>query len=190
MQQLVIALGITAFASAAPLAQSGGQKPAEQHGGQKPAEQHAVKGDHNMMMMDADFAYLMAKHHRGGIEMTKLEESRGASAHVKGLAAKIRQGQERDLPTLSQYGTKAKKDGMVATHEKQMDKEHQATMAKLKAASGEGLDKAFAAEMAKHHQKALEMIKQAHLTDAKLKQTADKMSAEQKQELEELKKVQ
>ena len=181
MHQLVIALGITALAIAAPLAQTSGQKP---------ADQHAAKGDHSMMMMDAEFAYLMAKHHRGGIEMSKLEESRGASAQVKGLAAKIRQGQERDLPTLSQHGTKAKKDGMVATHEKQMEKEHQATMAKLKSSTGEGLDRAFAAEMAKHHQMAFEMIKQAHLTDPKLKQMADKMSAEQKQELEELKKVQ
>ena len=181
MRKLVIALGITALAITAPFAQTGGQKP---------ADQHAAKGDHNMMMMDAEFAYLMAKHHRGGIEMSKLEESRGVSAQVKGLAAKIRQGQERDLPTLSQYGTKAKKDGMVATHEAQMEKEHQATMAKLKSATGEGLDKAFAAAMAKHHQMAFEMIKQAHLTDAKLKQMTDKMSAEQKQELEELKKVQ
>ena len=181
MRKLVIALGITALAAAVPLAQGSGQKP---------ADQHAAKGDHAMMLMDADFAYLMAKHHRGGIEMSKLEESRGASAQVKNLAAKIRKGQERDLPTLSQYGTKAKKDGMVATHEKQMEKEHQATMANLKSATGEGLDKAFAAEMAKHHQMAFEMIKQAHLTDAKLKQMADKMSAEQKQELEELKKVQ
>lgn len=180
MRQLVIAFGISALAINAPLAQSGGQKPA------MPAPQ----GDHSMMLMDADFAYLMAMHHRGGIEMTKLEESRGESTQVKGLAAKIRQGQERDLPTLSQHGTKAKKEGTAGTHEKQMQKEHQATMAKLKRAAGNGLDKAFAEEMAKHHQKALEMIKQAHLTDTKLKQMADKMAAEQKQELQDLKKVQ
>ena len=94
------------------------------------------------------------------------------------------------MPTLSQHGRNAKKDGMVASHEKQMETEHQATMAKLKSNRGSALDKAFADEMAKHHQKALEMIKQAHLTDPKLKQMADKMAAEQKQELHELKKVQ
>ncbi len=143
-----------------------------------------------MVLMDADFAYLMAKHHRAGIEMAKLEESRGESTQVKALSAKIRQGQERDLPVLSQHGNKAKNEGMVATHEKQMEKEHQATMAKLKSATGNGLDKTFAEEMAKHHQKALEMIKQAHLTDPKLKQMADKMAAEQKQELQELKQHQ
>lgn len=180
MRRLLVALGITALIVTVPVAQSGGQKPA----------QTAPQGDHSMMLMDADFAYLMVKHHRGGIEMAKTEESRGSSSEVKALAAKIRQGQERDLPTLTQYGNKAKKGGMIASHEKQMDKEHQASMAKLKAASGNALDKAFAEEMSKHHQKALEMIKQAHLTDAKLKQTTDKMAAEQKQELQELKKVQ
>ena len=155
MRALILALAISAIGVALPQAQSAGQKPA-----QPPAKtDHSMtKTDHSMMLMDADFAYLMAKHHRGGIEMSKLEESRGASAQVKNLAAKIRKGQERDLPTLSQYGTKAKKDGMVATHEKQMEKEHQATMANLKSATGEGLDKAFAAEMAKHHQMAFEKI--------------------------------
>lgn len=187
MRALTLALAISSIGVAFPQAQSAGQKPT-----QPPAKtDHSMtKTDHSMMLMDADFAYLMAKHHRGGIEMAKLEESRGTSAQVKGLASKIRQGQERDLPTLSQHGTKAKKGGMVATHEKQMEKEHQATMAKLKSATGDALDKAFAAEMAKHHQMALEMIKQAHLTDPKLKQMAEKMSAEQKLELEELKKVQ
>jgi uncharacterized protein (DUF305 family) len=179
MRQLVTAFGISALVATTALAQTGS----------KPT-QPASSGDHSMMLMDAEFAYLMAKHHRGGIEMAKLEESRGSSAEVKGLAAKIRKGQERDLPSLSQHGNKAKNDGMVATHEKQMEKEHQATMAKLKSATGNALDEAFAAEMAKHHEKALDMIKQAHLTDAKLKQMTDKMAAEQKQELQELRKFQ
>jgi uncharacterized protein (DUF305 family) len=89
----------------------------------------------------------------------------------------------------NQYGSKAKNSGMVASHEKQMEKEHQASMAKLKSATGGAVDKAFAEEMSKHHQKALDMIKQAHLTDSKLKQTTDKMAAAQKQELAQLKTV-
>ena len=181
MRNVVIALAFTIAAAAAAQAQSGGQKA---------AQPHDMKMDHGMMLMDAEFAYLMAQHHRGGIEMAKLEESRGASAQVKGLAAKIRAGQERDLPELEQHGSKAKKDGDVAAHEKQMQQEHEATMAKLKATSGAALDKAFAEEMSKHHVKAMDMMKQAHLTDAKLKQMTDKMAAEQKQELAELKKVQ
>lgn len=179
MRQLIVAFGITTLAATVAIAQGSGQKPSPS----------APQADHSMMLMDADFAYLMGMHHRSGIEMAKAEEARGSSSEVKRLAAKIRRGQERDLPTLTQYGSKAKNSGMVASHEKQMEKEHQASMAKLKSATGSAVDKAFAEEMSKHHQKALDMIKQAHLTDSKLKQTTDKMAAAQKQELAELKTV-
>lgn len=181
MRQIVFAIAITVIAADAAYAQSGGKAA---------AQQHDSKMDHQMMLMDADFAYLTAQHHRDGIEMSKLEESSGASAQVKSLAAKIRQGQERELPTLTQYGSKANKGGMVAAHEKQMQQESQASMARLKAASGADLDRVFIDEMSKHHQKALEMVKEAHLSDAKLKQLVDRMAAEQKREIEELKKAQ
>ena len=59
----------------------------------------------------------------------------------------------------------------------------------LKSAMGNGFDKKRSPRMAQHHQQILDMTKQAHLTDTKLKQMADKMAAEQKQELQELKKV-
>lgn len=179
MRQLIVAFGITTLTATVAIAQGGGQKPSPS----------AAQADHSMMLMDADFAYLMGMHHRSGIEMAKAEEARGSSSEVKRLAAKIRRGQERDLPTLTQYGSKAKNSGMVASHEKQMEKEHQASMAKLKSATGGAVDKAFAEEMSKHHQKALDMIKQAHLADSRLKQATDKMAAAQKQELAELKTV-
>ncbi len=178
MRQFVLAVVITVLPLTGVLAQPAKQKPSS------PPSQ-----DHTMMLMDAEFAYLAAKHHRGGIEMTRLEESRGTSASVKALAAKIRQGQERDLPAFTAFGAKAAKTPMLVEHEKQMEKEHQASMAKLKSATGAALDQVFAAEMIKHHQKMLGMIKQAHLTDGKLKAVADKMAAEQTRELEELKKV-
>jgi uncharacterized protein (DUF305 family) len=180
MRELILALGIALIAVALPQAQSAGQKP----------NQPTATGDHSVMMMDAEFAHLAAKHHRGGIEISKVEESGGASANVKALAAKIRQGQQRDLPTLTQHGAKAAKNAIVASHEKDMDKEHQSTMAKLKSAKGAALHQAFIAEMIKHHEQMQEMIKQAHLTDQKLKQMVDKMSQEQQQELQELRKLQ
>lgn len=142
-------------------------------------------------MADSEFAHLMAMHHGGGIEMTKMEESAGASAEVKALAAKIRQGQERDLPTLAAEGKKSSKpSAMVATHEKAMHKEHATTMVKMKSAKGAALDKVFVDEMIKHHESALEMIKQSQLKDATLKALADKMAEAQRGELDELRKLQ
>lgn len=63
-------------------------------------------------------------------------------------------------------------------------------MAKLKSAKGAALDRAFAEEMAKHHQMALEMTKQTQFKDGGLKALADKMAKNQQAELQELKKHQ
>lgn len=143
-----------------------------------------------MQMADGDFANLMMRHHRDGIAMAKLEESGGTSAEVKALAAKIRQGQEKDLAELDTFAKKHKPSKMAAMHEKEMEKESAASMAKLKSAKGAALDRAFAEEMAKHHQMALEMTKQTQFKDGGLKALADKMAKNQQAELQELKKHQ
>ena len=149
----------------------------------------AVNAQHQMRMNDGDFADAMAMHHRHGIEMAQLEEKGGASANMKALAAKIREGQQKELPDLQAHGKKHAATKMMAEHHKQMQKEHAATMAKLKAAKGAALDKVFAEEMIKHHQSAEQMIEQTDFKDAQLKALADKMAANQKQEIEELKKA-
>src|SRR5918993_1272924 len=142
---MLLLMGIV-MAAPAVSAQSAAQKPA------------AAGHDAHMALGDHEFAHLMAKHHRAGVDMAKLEESGGASEQVKALAAKIRQGQERDLPTLTAHAKAAANAGsMVAAHEKQMEKEHAAMMAKLTSAKGEALDHAFVDEMIKHHQSGLEM---------------------------------
>jgi len=143
---------------------------------------------HDMRMGEAEFAYLMAKHHQGGIEMAQVEEKGGSAADVKSLAAKIRSGQQSEVPKLKAHA-KGQPSAMASQHEKDMQKEHMASMAILKGAKGAALDKAFAEEMIKHHQSALQMISQADLKDSELKQMADKMAANQKQEIAELQKV-
>jgi uncharacterized protein (DUF305 family) len=156
---------------------------------QKPADQHSQPG-HTMTMMDGDFAHLMVQHHHGGIEMAQLEESSGANAQVKALAAKIRHGQEKDLPELQAHVKKHKAGSMAAHHEKEMHKEHQASMSRLRSAKGEAVDRVFVTEMIKHHQSALEMIKQTQFKDQHLKALADRMAAAQHHELQELQKHQ
>jgi uncharacterized protein (DUF305 family) len=96
--------------------------------------------------MFAHFGHMMAKHHQGGIEMAQLEEKAGASTEMKQLAAKIRKGQQSELPQLRAHGKRHKADPQMAEHEKHMQKEHAATMAKLKGARGAALDKLFAEE--------------------------------------------
>jgi uncharacterized protein (DUF305 family) len=108
----------------------GGAPAAQSDSAQKPADQQSHQG-HSMTMTDGDFAHLMSQHHRGGIEMAKMEESSGANADIKALAARIRQGQEKDVPELQAHAKKHKTSSMAAQHEKEMQKEHSASMAKM-----------------------------------------------------------
>jgi uncharacterized protein (DUF305 family) len=182
---------------------------------QPPHKGHDTKAgqSHSKMSMpaldDAHFAEMMRKHHQHGIELSKIEESKGTRDEVKALAAKIRQGQERDLKELESghadhstgraaAGTKAQGTaGGASSHGTDMQKHHEMmeqmskeSKQKVENASGAAVDQAFLQEMAVHHQMALEMISKAKLKDASLRKLAQKMSAEQKKELAELKKLQ
>ena len=177
----LLVLCLSSLLAAVPAAQSGSA-------GQKPAD--TAHQGHSMQLSDGDFATLMIKHHRDGIEMAKMEESGGASDEVKALAAKIRQAQEKDIGELNGFAKKHTATDMAAHHEKEMQKEHMQTMSKLKSAKGASLDQAFVAEMIRHHQSALEMTKQAQFKDHGLHEFAERMSKNQQAELQELKKLQ
>ena len=161
----------------------------------KPSDQHA---SHEMMkgaMTEAEFVPMMIKHHQGGIEMARVEEERGSSAAVKALATKIRQSQEREIGELKAHsqhaagaqGTRGHKEH--ADHNKMMEQQSQATMKRLRSASGEALDHAFLEEMAKHHQMAIHMIERTKFQNAELNKMAQKMATGQREELKELKKL-
>jgi uncharacterized protein (DUF305 family) len=160
---------------------------------QKP--EAAGVGQHEQMMKsmmgltDAMFVPMMIKHHQHGIEMARLEEDGGSSASVKALAAKIRQSHEKELAELKSHAEHAAKGTSGhAEHDKMMEQHSQSMMAKLKSVSGAALDHAFLEQMAKHHEGAIAMTEGAKLQDPDLKQLAQKMLAEQRQELAELKK--
>jgi uncharacterized protein (DUF305 family) len=196
---LALTLGMVGFA--------GAQQPAHQGHDTKAGQSHSKMS--MPALDDAHFAEMMRKHHQHGIELSKIEESKGTRDEVKTLAAKIRQGQERDLKELESGhadhaagagtgGTKPQgTSGAAASHGADMEK-HQEMMEqmaneskqKLENASGAAVDQAFLQEMAMHHQMGMEMISKAKLKDASLRKLAQKMSAEQKKELAELKKLQ
>jgi len=166
---------------------------AERAGAQKPGS--AGTGQHDQMMKgmtgmtDAMFVPMMVKHHEQGIEMARLEEARGSSASVKTLAAKIRQSQEKELGELKAHAQHATAGTSGrGEHDKMLEQRSQSTMAKLKAASGSDLDRAFLEEMAKHHGMAISMTENAKLQDSDLKKLAQQMLTDQRQQLAELQK--
>lgn len=159
---------------------------------QKPADPH--KGQEHQKMMqgltDAAFVPLMIKHHQHAVEMSREEETRGASAAVKQFAVKIRTAQEAELVELKAHlAHVGAKSPATAEHEKMMEQEGQVTMKRLKAASGAALDHAFLEEMVTHHQSAIDMASGANLQNAKLKKMASKMAVVQRQEVAEIKKL-
>ena len=199
----VFAVGVSLVIAPRALAQAG-------HAGhdQRPASHGA---QHKMTMSatdDAHFVEMMTKHHKEGVEMSKLEESRGSRDNVKALAAKIREGQEKDLQELAAHHGKhgdakaheahaakgttgSDKHGAdMQKHHEMMQKMSQESMQKIQNASGADVDHAFAHEMAMHHEMALEMIAKTKFKDAELRKFAQRMAANQKKELQQLRAVQ
>src|SRR5688572_25046641 len=81
------------------------------HQGHDQATKH---GSHAMPALnDEHFLAMMIKHHQDGIELAKLEESKGSREPVKTLAAKIRAGQERELSEMKAH--EGKHAGHAAT---------------------------------------------------------------------------
>jgi uncharacterized protein (DUF305 family) len=143
-----------------------------------------------VQMLDGDFTFLMAKHHQAGIELAQFGESRGASAEVKSLAAKIRVGQQADLRTLTAHARQNRPSPMAAQLDREMQRDQAGVMARLRITKSTAFDKLFLDEMINHHETALMMIRQTPFKDASLKQLGDRIAETQQREIDELKKLQ
>lgn len=159
-------------------------------------ESHAMPA-----LSDEHFLAMMIKHHQDGIELAKLEESKGSREPVRTLAAKIRAGQERELSEMKAHegkhaghsatrGTSGHAaDPSMQKHHDMMETMAKESLAKVEKAEGSAADQAFLQEMAKHHEMALEMIAKAKLKDPDLLKMSQKMAQAQKRELQELKQL-
>lgn len=84
-------------------------------------------------MNDARFVQMMTKHHQDDIAMSKIEESKGTRAEVKALAAKIREGQQREIKETEAAAPKDSHAGAAmpqgtsghAGHDTMMQKHHE-----------------------------------------------------------------
>ena len=142
---------------------------------------------------DLQFIDLMHHHHADGIEMAKHEESHGQIAEVKTLAAKIRGGQEKDMPILMTIRKRLFGDRSMLTNAsvagmsmRTMKAAAQADMKKLMAANP--TDPVFVELMIKHHQGAIKMSQEAvkRAADPELKKLAQQMLDVQTKEVAEL----
>lgn len=164
------------------------------------------------MNMSSDLHYIdmMLMHHRQGIEMANLAATRAQNARVKAFAQKTAADQQRDSDELKKLRDQfyagqpeMKMDdmnmqgmgNMQGTDMKGMKgmdmKSMEATMNRLRAASGAEFDRQFLDAMISHHQMAIEMSKDpmTNAEHSEVKDFARRTRAKQWGEVGELNKL-
>jgi uncharacterized protein (DUF305 family) len=166
-------------------------------GAQTGSDAKGHKPDHQMMQMNENqFVAMMLQHHQDGIEMARIAEQKAATPEVKALAKKIREGQERESREMKPFASgspetprgttgQAQHQGHSQDHQAHMQESKKA-IERVRTATGKAVDQAFLDEMTKHHQMAIQMTQHTTFETQRLKGMAEKMSASQKREIDEM----
>jgi len=107
---------------------------------------------------DIDFAAMMIEHHKGAVEMAKVEVSKGANAELKAFAQKVIDDQDKEIKFMKEFISKAAKTTSPNAEEFQKAL-NQSMLAMMtgKPTIYNNIDKDFAAQMIPHHQSAVDM---------------------------------
>lgn len=142
---------------------------------------------------DVTFAQEMIPHHQQAIEMAQLAEERAASPQVTDLAAGIKQAQDPEIQTmtdwLNAWGEDVPDDmGVMDSGDMSMDMPGMMSgdeMSQLEAASAAAFDEMFLTMMIEHHQGAIEMAQteQADGTNPDAIALGEKIEADQTAEI-------
>ena len=136
---------------------------------------------------DNDFAALMKVHHMGALEMAQAELANGSDASLKAMAQKMIDEQQKEIAELNSFlsghqahggGDAFYKETMAQMNNMKMDMDHSGSF-----------DKQFAQMMIPHHQGAIDMSRtylKSGAHEEKLKTMANKMIADQQQEIKDL----
>ncbi len=115
---------------------------------------------------DVEFLDMMTMHHRQGIDMARMVETKGQLPRLKEFAQKSIADQEQGIQKLQDarnrlYADVSKADKMRMPGKPMtkgmMDRMSKMDMQKLEAASGAEFDRLFLTTFIKHHQMALDM---------------------------------
>ena len=115
---------------------------------------------------DVEFLDMMMLHHQGGIEMARMAEQKATLPRLKEFATKAAADQQRDIEKMKEsrdrlFANVSKADKMrmksKTVTKREMERQSQADMRRLEAASGSEFDLVFLDILTKHHQMALQM---------------------------------
>ena len=107
---------------------------------------------------DIDFAVMMVEHHKGAVEMSKVEVSQGNNTEMKAFAQKVIDDQNKEIGFMQEFISKAPKTASSnsALFQKALNGSMMAMMSDNTAIYND-IDKDFAAQMIPHHQSAVDM---------------------------------
>jgi uncharacterized protein (DUF305 family) len=118
-------------------------------------DMHAIENTGNN---DIDFAVMMMQHHRGAVEMARVEVSQGNDAALKAFAQKVIDDQNQEISFMQEFIAKASKGASpdAAAFQKAL-MQSMMVMMNDKTRIYNKADQDFAAQMIPHHQSAVEM---------------------------------
>lgn len=125
----------------------------------KPTSQEATAAVGEPSASDAMWAAMMIPHHRTGIAMSELAESRAATDELRQAAQSSKVEQEDDLPRLEEIIRAAGQD--ERRPERQIEQMAQHHMQVLESLSGTDFDRHWITVVGGHHQAAIMMSETA-----------------------------
>ncbi|HEU4472702.1 MAG TPA: DUF305 domain-containing protein [Flavisolibacter sp.] len=109
---------------------------------------------------DIDFAAMMIEHHKGAVDMSEVEVSRGKDPDLKAFAKKVIEDQNKEIGLMEQLMSKAEKTASPNSAAfKQALNGSMTAMMNSNTKVYNDIDKDFAAQMIPHHQSAVDMAK-------------------------------
>jgi len=120
-------------------------------------EMHGAKPTGNN---DVDFATMMLEHHKGAVDMAKVEIEKGNNAELKAFAQKVIDDQNKEIGFMQEFISNAAKttSSNSAEFQKALNGSMMAMMNDNTTIYND-IDKDFAAQMIPHHQSAVDMAK-------------------------------
>lgn len=133
---------------------------------------------------DADYAKMMIEHHKGAVEMAKLQLNEGKNPELKKFSEKIMIDQGREIDIMQKHTDKSEKSSNSSDFQTALNASMSAMMGNNTKIYND-IDKDFVAQMIPHHQSAVEMAK-AYLKfgkDAQLVQISNDIIKNQNAEI-------
>jgi uncharacterized protein (DUF305 family) len=139
---------------------------------------------------DIDFAVMMVEHHKGAVEMSKVENKQGSNAEMKAFAQQVIDDQNKEIGFMQEFISKAAKttSSNSADFQEALKGSMMAMMSDNTTIYND-IDKDFAAQMIPHHQSAVDMAKAylQHGQEASLKTLCQNIISSQTKEIDWLK---